>query len=225
MKVGTKSLLFGVHQIFWHPLVVARAWRFLYGRWPGFYESIAIFFHDWGYWGCADIDGPEGKQHPHAGTQIAGRWVFRLEWLRLFFKGLGTPRTLDEWRKFFSLVAVMANQTAFFTRTLVRYHSRYWAKSDYVAPSKLCWADKYCIAFDPQWFYLLRARLSGEVKEFRRNAVESNHVPAEATDQDWFRWYAHRATFMAVQHSLVNEKVSCPTNPGAPRCRKCRCRV
>lgn len=72
MNVGTKSLLFGVHQIVLHPIFVAMAWRRLYGRWPNWREAICIVVHDWGYWGCPNMDGQEGQRHPVLGGRIAG---------------------------------------------------------------------------------------------------------------------------------------------------------
>ncbi|MEK4063254.1 MULTISPECIES: hypothetical protein [Paenibacillus] len=53
---------------------------------------------------------------------------------------------------------------------LVLYHSRHYAKLHSELPIKLCWADKLSIMFDPKWFYLLRARSTGEIKEYRKNA-------------------------------------------------------
>lgn len=80
MRVGTKSLLFGVHQFALHPFFVARAWRELYGSWPRrFPEWCAVVVHDWGYWGCPDMDGEIGKQHPVAGAAIM-RKLFGEEW-------------------------------------------------------------------------------------------------------------------------------------------------
>jgi hypothetical protein len=34
VTVGTRSLLFGVHQFLLHPVMVALGWRMLYGRFP-----------------------------------------------------------------------------------------------------------------------------------------------------------------------------------------------
>jgi len=70
MKVGTKSLLFGVHQFLWHPLTVLIAWHHLYG-WPTWREIVCIFIHDWGLWGSSDIDGKEGLIHPARSAAIA----------------------------------------------------------------------------------------------------------------------------------------------------------
>jgi len=67
LSVGTKSLLFGVHQVFLHPIFVAIAWVKLYGfPWdPRLW--VAFVVHDWGYHGCRNMDGMEGKAHPQTG--------------------------------------------------------------------------------------------------------------------------------------------------------------
>jgi hypothetical protein len=49
MRVGTKSVIFGVHSILVHPFFVACAWSSLYGfPWdPRLW--VAFFVHDLGY--------------------------------------------------------------------------------------------------------------------------------------------------------------------------------
>ncbi len=168
MRIGTKSILFGVHQFLWHPFTVARAYRFLYGRWPSKYEWCGILFHDLGYWGLPNIDGPEGRLHPVRGSKWAGWAAEKLARLQGHRPGVAAliGEHIENW-------------------TLG--HSRELAKSRNREPSLLCWADKMCCFFDPSWFYLLRAHLSGEVYEFRANA--RGHVPDDFTYADWYRWY------------------------------------
>ncbi len=84
MKTGTKSLLFGVHQFMWHPFTVWLAWIWLYRRPPSFKETVCIIIHDWGYWGCADMDDEEGERHPLRGALIAER-LFGWDYYRLCF--------------------------------------------------------------------------------------------------------------------------------------------
>jgi hypothetical protein len=74
MKTGTKSVLFGVHAFWWHPITVLLAWIDLYGEWPTWRELVAIFCHDLGYIGKEDMDGEDGKTHPELGAKIT-------EWL------------------------------------------------------------------------------------------------------------------------------------------------
>lgn len=161
MKIGTKSILFGVHQFLWHPLTVLLAWRRLYKQWPRWDELIAIVCHDLGYFGKSNMDGAEGKWHPFWGAKLAGQVVG-------FLKG----------KRF-------CNQTY----TLAIYHSRDFAKLDDVPVSKLYAADKCSILYDPCWFYLLRARLSGEIHEFKNRALSSGHHLPGASNKDWYWFY------------------------------------
>ncbi len=73
MRVGTKSLLFGVHAFWLHPFMVALAWWKLYGFPLDPRLWAAFFLHDIGYWGCETMDGPDGKWHPTLGAEVMGR--------------------------------------------------------------------------------------------------------------------------------------------------------
>jgi hypothetical protein len=157
MRVGLKSLLFGVHQFAYHPVIVARAWRHLYGRWPNWREAVCILVHDWGYWCCDEMDSEDGENHPVLGAEIVRR---------LFGPGEHV--------------------------TLVLLHSRHLARRLCLPPSELCWPDKFSVLFDPPWFYLLRARLSGELAEYRRRAAEAGFVPLSASDDEWMAWLRDR---------------------------------
>jgi hypothetical protein len=77
MKIGTKSLLFGIHQFILHPILVTVAWRKLYGVWPTLRQIACIFLHDIGYFGKEDMDGDEGRGHPLLGGLIAEQWFGR----------------------------------------------------------------------------------------------------------------------------------------------------
>ncbi|NLB36025.1 MAG: hypothetical protein GX824_01790 [Clostridiales bacterium] len=151
MKIGTRSLLFGVHQFIWHPITVIAAWIKLYGK-PSFEEVFCIFVHDFGYWNKNDMNGAEGVLHPIRGANIALKMFGRKQY------------------------------------ELCLYHSRSYANLSWAIPSKLCWADKLSILYDPCWFYLLRARLSGELKEYRLEAATNGFVPLSASDKEWFCW-------------------------------------
>ena len=155
MKRGTKSLLFGVHHVLIHPFVVWLAWCRLYGL-PSWRECICILIHDWGYWGCPDMDGDEGERHPKLGADVA-YVLFGRDYYKLCL-----------------------------------YHSRHYARWRFREPSKLCYADKLSIAYEPAWFYLLRARLSGELLEYRRLAAVAGFIPLAATDREWFFWVQDR---------------------------------
>lgn len=170
MRVGTKSLLFGVHQFAIHPLVVLIAWVNLYG-WPSWKELICIFVHDWGYWGKPNMDGEEGESHPELGAKIAGKLFDRVTW--------------DEFR-----------DDEIYSK-LVLYHSRHYAKNAGAEPSKLCWADKLSIKYEPWWLYLPRAWASGELAEYRQLAAK--HVPLSASHREWYRWVQGRLAKLAEE--------------------------
>lgn len=143
MTVGTKSLLFGVHQFVWHPWCVARAWRRLYGRWPAPAVWLAIVLHDAGYWGCVSMDGKDGKRHPVAGARLVRKVVLALT---------GDSKYARRMHEF------------------TAGHSRSFSKILGVPPSRLYVADKVAVLMEPGWFYLLRAWLSGEGEEYARNS-------------------------------------------------------
>jgi hypothetical protein len=185
MKIGTKSLLFGCHQFLWHPLTVALAYRKLFRRWPDSVGCLCILVHDWGYWGCGDIDGKEGKLHPLLGAKLAGKIVYRLR--RIFCR---------ESKLASVLLAAEASE-----RCLL--HSGSLAEEVNMSPSDICWADKFSLFYEPEWFYLLRTRLSGEMVEFKHHAVVSGHVSADATDLEWLHWFKdHLCARPEITHLL-----------------------
>jgi hypothetical protein len=168
MKIGTRSILFGVHAFWWHPVVVALAWREYHHQWPRHLtEWVAIFCHDLGYWGAPDIDGAIGKEHPWRSANLA-EWVMR--WL-----GRGS----------------VANRVAVVMHVLG--HSRSFCRQHRLNVSPLCAPDKLSVLFEPTWFYFLRASLSGELHEFVDNAAEHGFTADRLPDRwRWIKWYKDR---------------------------------
>lgn len=164
MKLGTRSLLFGVHQFAWHPVTVYLAWCRLYGR-PTWRETVCIVIHDIGYWGCPEMDGEKGKQHPRVGARLAG-WLFGSAY-----------------------------------HDLVLHHSRSLAEQLGAKPSRLCWADKLSMLYDPSWFYLLRASATGEITEYRWQAMR--YVPLSASHRHWLTWLKARLAKLAREQAAV----------------------
>lgn len=80
---------------------------------------------------------------------------------------------------------------------LVLLHSRHYAKLVGKEPSKLCWADKLSILYDPKWFYLLRAIASGEIKEYRQLA--SGWIPLHRSHGYWFDWIKFKFIVLAKE--------------------------
>ena len=171
MNVGTKSVLWGVHAFWFHPITVWLAWRELYGV-PDWRETVCIFIHDLGYIGCPNMDGEEGERHP----EWAAKWA---------------RDNLDPHEGIFMISSEYSD--------LCLYHSRHYARKHDAVPSRLCWADKLSIKYDPAWFYLLRASLSGEIKEYRKLASDVGSIPSTASNREWFAWASERFIRMGYQ--------------------------
>ncbi len=173
MNVGTRSLLFGVHQIFIHPWFVAAAWVKLYG-WPTEWQIwVAFVVHDWGYWGKPNMDGTEGESHPMLGALIVSALAGETRWAR--FSGQAP------WYYF----ALM--------------HSRFYARFYHESPSRLCYADKLAIVLTPWWIYLPLARLSGELEEYRALGRDprGKYAGEGQTGQTARAWHAQMQQFVA----------------------------
>src|SRR5215469_542220 len=79
MRVGTKSILFGVHNFVVHLPLVGIAWWKLYGfpRDPRLW--FAFLLHDAGYFGKRSMEGPEGERHVELGARMMRR-LFGPQW-------------------------------------------------------------------------------------------------------------------------------------------------
>jgi hypothetical protein len=72
---GTISVLCGSHSVV-HSVLVMRAWRRLYGKWPKPWECVCILLHDVGHIGKNYLDDVEQKnQHWILGATMA-KWLF-----------------------------------------------------------------------------------------------------------------------------------------------------
>lgn len=140
MSIGTKSLLYGYHCFFIHPVALLCAWVKLYGWSRDWRIWLAFLVHDWGYWGKRNMDGPEGETHPYFGARL----------MHTFFGGLPGQPDHREWYNF------------------MLYHSRSLAKADSGKPSKLCYADKLAIIIQPTWLQVLLMSLTGEIDEYMK---------------------------------------------------------
>ena len=178
MEVGTKSVLWGVHAFWWHPTTVLIAWVKLYGI-PNWKELVCIFIHDLGYWGKSNMDGADGETHP----EYAAVWAFD----HLDDHSLTSGIEPMKWDV----------PGAFRYFELCAYHSRTTAKNCGKEPSKLCWADKLSIKYDPWWFYLLRAKLSGEIHEYIKDAIALGGISEKSTEKEWFMWARARGITVA----------------------------
>ena len=109
MRVGTKSVIFGVHAILVHPFFVAYAWSRLFEfPWdPRLW--LAFVVHDVGYLGKSNMEGPEGQQHVVLGGRIMG-WLCGAEW-RDFVLGHSRHRAERVGKKYSKLC--LADKLAF----------------------------------------------------------------------------------------------------------------
>lgn len=150
MKIGSRSLLFGAHQFLLHPVCVALAWRKLYGRFPGDPRIwIAFVVHDWGYWGCPNMDGAEGKMHPWRAARWFAAWFDKFETSTApSHNGKNCVDPLGEWGR------------------LCLFHSRSLARRYGEPVSQLCAPDKIASFMVPRFVYLTGTRWSGELAEY-----------------------------------------------------------
>lgn len=170
MKIGTKSLLFGVHQFVIHPIMVLWAWWIIYRRFPCLYELCAIVTHDWGYWGLSKMDDEQGERHP----EIIGDWwegILPRKW----WYTIGCSSAIFCWN--------VSNE--------IRGHSRFYITRHGGKLSPLFRADKLAIALYPRWLYLLLAILSGEIKEYieiANNTKDGKYIHLSVDTTSKFRW-------------------------------------
>jgi hypothetical protein len=174
IPIGTRSVLAGAHAFWLHPFFVAWGWWELYGfPWdPRLW--FAFFFHDAGYWGEPNMDGPEGTTHPIVGAVVMHSLFDR--------PVLVAKDATEDW-----------SDKTWYHFTL--YHSRYYAKRDGAPPSRLCAADKLAYFLTPWWLFLPMVRLTGEIHEYmaltetRAAAGEPVFEPQRRSSDPQKQWY------------------------------------
>lgn len=193
MKVGTKSVLYGAHCFLLHPIFVAAAWIKLYGFPFDPRVWIAFFVHDMGYWRKPNMDGPEGETHPELGARIMhlfdGYEYTNITYKTniIFLKEDIQKQEEKEWIICDVLSLNDGSYNVLFKRKSMKwhdfslYHSRFYAKKKEAKLSKLCFADKLAMCMEPDWFYLFRIKLSGEIDEYMRVAEARNMAGEQKT--------------------------------------------
>lgn len=195
MKVGTKSLLFGVHCWFIHPIFVFQSWWKLYGFPKDIRLWIAFIVHDWGYWGKADMDGKEGERHVELGAELMGKWFDYKPCPNPSCSGgeisggdnMGSYRLKCNWE--YHDKGTAPDGLTWYEFCL--YHSRFYAKENGANFSKLCVADKLAIHETPIWLYLPLANLSGEIKEYMDKCAEreGKYATMNLASKSQIIWY------------------------------------
>lgn len=190
MRVGTKSVLFGVHCVLIHWWFVALGWIYLFGFPFDPRVWVAFVVHDVGYFGKPNMDGPEGEAHVFVGARIMGALFDYGRWDSTWFAS-----TVGR------LIAAIFGRKAPGGTTwycFAFYHSRFMAKKYETQPSPLCFADKMALTFEPHWLYLPRARWSGELREYMSGHDQSKGWSTihYSDDEDIQRvWYERVATY------------------------------
>lgn len=173
LPIGTRSVLFGAHCFFLHPIFVALAWRKLYGFPFDPRLWVAFIVHDIGYWGKPNMDGEEGEKHVEFGAKIMG-WLFDRQ--RAYCSEYWD--TYDNYRK------AMSINTYWHDFSL--YHSRHYAKQAGAKPSRLCFADKLAFNYQCKPLYLWMTGLTGELDEYLTNAKYWNQQRGIITAGEWY---------------------------------------
>ncbi len=198
MRIGTKSILFGVHQFLLHPLFVMVAWWKLY-QCPSWRELLAIVIHDWGYWGVQKMESPEGDAHP----EWAAVWCLKRGWL--------------------SEAAECLKHSRFFCKDFSQVKTPHLLNSVFGAgrldptPSRLCWADKLGTAMYPVWLWVMLAKLSGECREYMDNAKYEIHAglahgDRKDTPYSFFQRYKNKVREWRASgwaEAVLKDKTSC----------------
>jgi hypothetical protein len=180
MNVGTKSVLFGAHCFFLHPFFVASAWRKLYGLPLDPRIYVAFMVHDLGYLGKPNMDGPEGEKHVELGAKIM-HWLF------------DRPCKCCE---HVSLTQYAQLRHDYKWHDFCLYHSRYYAKKNGAAVSKLCFADKLSFALTPAWLYLPMVTATGEIDEYLKMAQKDDSGHWKPTGMDKRKWHTQLCEYM-----------------------------
>jgi len=203
MKIGTKSVLYGAHCFFIHPIFVFIAWWKLYGFPFDLRLWIAFIVHDIGYLGKPNMDGKEGETHVELGAKIMSifdfgteKWEY-FEWRfadkGVWFRDGHITDEFNKMRKDGWILYGWGAEMVLLSRPvkgskwsdLSKYHSRFYAKKDGRIPSKLCMADKLAICYDPTWFYLLRVNMTGEVKEYMKDSRIRERKEPLINQREW----------------------------------------
>jgi hypothetical protein len=141
-------------------------WRRVYGFWPPSWRAwVAIIVHDWGYWTCAEMDGPTGKHHPDLGARIVARICSVVAYWDADNRDQAVKMSRMRYNFWWKICAA---------------HSRYYAEIAGIDPSPFMVPDKLATALLPRWLYALQVWLSGEYKEYVAYAIERGHdVPRD----------------------------------------------
>lgn len=185
MKIGTKSLLFGAHQVLIHPLFVFRAWLRLYGLpWhPALW--LCFLVHDWGYFGAEAMDSQGGEEHPELGANI----------VRFFFGNTWGDFCLFHSRRYAKMKGKAISQLCIADK-LATILTPVWLYipmvkatgeiAEYMKPDTALESEEYLALVkdvtDPhEWFVALKTYMMGVVEKTKDDAVSISQLRWEQT--------------------------------------------
>jgi len=193
--IGLRSLVFGAHTFWIHPVFVFFAWWKLYGFPKDIRLWVVFFVHDIGYFSCKNMDGPEGEKHVELGAKIMR--YFDIVW------GLPCDECQDKG-------CSVCSEWYYFTL----YHSRFYAKKDNAQYSKLCVADKYSLVLTPWWLYLPLVNLTGEIHEYMGQA-DDKYKGMNLNINSQYAWYKSVQTYLSAwveEHKDIKKDTWTPGN-------------
>ena len=184
MRIGTKSLLFGAHCFFIHPILVFIAWTKLYGFPKHLALWLCFLVHDWGYWQRPDLDGPEGERHPELGANIV-RFFFGDLWgdfclyhsrryAKLHGKGISQLCTADK------LATVLMPAWLYVPMTSLTGEIKSYMVPDAALESEEYLALVKCITNPYEWFAALKIYMGGVVAKTKDSALSIEDLQVDS---------------------------------------------
>jgi hypothetical protein len=202
MNIGTKSVLFGVHQFLLHPFMLAIGWWKAYG-----FRAVPIGHRT--VWDDTKV-GRTAVLRRARRREVRARLLDPRLWVAFAVHDLGYlgKPNMDgpEGETHPELGAsIMRRLFGEAWGDLVLLHSRYYSKKLGRPVSPLCFADKWVIVLEPAWLYLPRVWLSGELREFVANGQNrvrgssAGLTESEAADLlsgEALRWHRGMVSYM-----------------------------
>jgi hypothetical protein len=162
MRIGRRSILYGIHNLPTHYFFCTLAYLKLYGLTKEFFDPrlhFVFMFHDLGYWDCKNMDAPKGEGagelHPIIGALIIKK-LFGWEWWKFSIcHSASMVKILNE--------EFNINLNEMTTPCVGNFDG---SPVEWYKPSKMFAVDKLASALYPKWLYKFLSNLSGEWIEY-----------------------------------------------------------
>lgn len=94
------------------------------------------------------------------------------------------------------------------------HHSRFLSKKNRAQYSKLCVADKLALSITPAWMYLPMVRLTGEIKEYMKDAARNSNgaLQVQASDKVWYKNVQDYVLKWVIEHKDIKVDTWTPDN-------------